>query len=378
MRLAFITQDFPPETGGIQTYAFELAKQLYPICEEFLLIAPAKPDHQNIDKSLPFRVIRITASNTLLGYKLIPKLKKIINEYKIEHTLHAQWQTAYSAIRLRKKGFLKSVSIAAHGRELLFNPFSKAPLIRRLYSKYQNRILRRADHFFPVSRFTANLLNGYIKEEDIHVVNNGTDAQRFFIKDASKLRQKLKLEDKLVLFTVCRHVKRKGIQDVIDALPDAIKAIPDLYYLIGGTGPYTDFYKKQVQQAGLTNHVGFTGKIPESTLLDYYNLCDIFIMTPREVLPDIEGFGIVYLEANACGKPVIGTISGGVTDAIQDEKTGLLIEREHPAAISQAIIRLAKDERLRNRLGNYAKDWVKIEMTWERAAQQIYQTIHQQ
>lgn len=377
MRLAFITQDFPPDTGGIQTYSFEMAKHLSRLCEAFVLIAPAKKSQEEVDESLEFPVIRISASNTLLGPSLLSKLEGIVKKYKITDTFHAQWQTTIAANRLKKKGLLNSVNLATHGREVLFNPFQNIPLAKQVYTKYQSNMLRKVDRVFPVSSFTAQLLQQLkVPTQKIHLLHNGTDPNRFTQVDTSELRKQMNLEGKNILFTICRHVDRKGIQDVLTALPIVLKQIPNLHYIIGGSGPLSKKLQSLSKDLGLSENVTFTGRLDDASLNTFYNLCDVFIMTPKEVLPDVEGFGIVYLEANACSKPVIGTISGGVTDAICHGKTGLLIERNSISAISNAIIRLMANEDLRARMGEQGRARVCAEMNWEIVSQKLYKKLN--
>lgn len=174
---------------------------------------------------------------------------------------------------------------------------------------------------------------------------------------------------------ICRHVDRKGIQDVLKSLPAALNQIPDLHYIIGGNGPLSKKLQDLSEALGISEHVTFTGRIDDDSLNAYYNLCDVFIMTPKEVFPDVEGFGIVYLEANACEKPVIGTISGGVTDAIKHEETGLLIERNSITAISEAIIRLMSDKSLRKQLGRQGRARVCSELNWRIVSQKLFEKI---
>ncbi len=376
MKLAFITQDFPPETGGIQTYSYELAQHLSTLCETFILIAPAKKNQAEIDTTLPYPVVRIPCSNTLLGFYLKNRLPRILKEYQIDHTFHAQWQTLKPAIKAKKKGILQKVMVAAHARELIFNPYDSIPILKGIYLKHQSTSLLGADQYFPVSRYTANLLTAQkVKEEKIKIINNGTDPTLFFPTNIDALKKELKLKDKKILFTVCRHVERKGIQDIITALPEVIKTIPNIHYIIGGKGPFSEILQQQVKELNLNDYITFTGRIADIALNQYYNLCDVFIMTPLNSKTDIEGFGIVYLEANACGKPVIGSSTGGIPDAIRHEETGLLVEASQHQEISKSIIKLLANDPLTKQLGDQGHLWVKEEMNWKSAAQKLYQAM---
>lgn len=376
MRLAFITQDFPPETGGIQTYSYELANELHQLCDYFILIAPAKKNQEEVDAKLPYDIIRIPSSNTLLGIQLIPKLKKIVTKHQITGTFHAQWQTVVATLTLKNQKKLTAIFVAAHGRELLFHPFKNIPILKQLYDTYQKKLLKGVNQFFPVSNYTANLLKQQsIPTNKITVIPNGTDFKNFYPSPYAHLITKWNLADKKILFTICRHVERKGIQYVLAALPTILQSIPNIHYLIGGTGNYTPTLKSLVSQLQLESHVTFVGRIPNNELNAYYSLCDIFIMTPKEVVPNVEGFGIVYLEANACGKPVIGTISGGVPNAIKHQETGLLIPQKSTAAISAEVVQLMEQEDYRLQLGVNGLDWVKTEMNWAVVAKKLFEQM---
>ena len=376
MRLAFITQDFPPETGGIQTYSFEIAKHLSSLCDTFILIAPAKKNQAIIDNALPYPVVRIPCSNTLLGFYLKRHLPKIIQEYKIDMTFHAQWQTLKPAIKAKRKGRLSKVMVAAHARELIFNPYAKIPVLKGWYIQHQITSLLGADQYFPVSHYTSNLLqNQGVHPSKIKVINNGTDTAMFFPIPIDSFKNEFGFSDKKILFTVCRHVERKGIQDVIRALPNVIKTVPTVHYIIGGSGPYTATLKELVEALELSAYVTFAGRIPDTALNQYYNLADVFIMTPLESETDIEGFGIVYLEANACGKPVIGSRTGGIPDAIKDQKTGLLVEASNQILISRAINQLLTNESMAKTLGQQGKEWVEKEMNWKAVTKRLFREI---
>lgn len=137
----------------------------------------------------------------------------------------------------------------------------------------------------------------------------------------------------------------------------------------------TEELKAVATEYQLDKSVTFCGRIPDDQLNDYYSLCDVFIMTPRETFPDVEGFGIVFLEANACAKPVIGARSGGVTDAVQHEKTGLLVEPESSSEIANAIIDLMQNEPKRLQLGQNGMQWVRTEMNWKSTTGRLYECL---
>ncbi len=207
------------------------------------------------------------------------------------------------------------------------------------------------------------------------VFNNGTDPNIFYPKDVRNLKQKLGLGKNKILLTITRLVRRKGIDRVIKALSNVVEKHPDLVYMIVGDGPEKEYLNGLVSQNKLEKYVYFRGKVPYSELNDYYNLCDVFVMPSRTIEPDVEGFGIVFLEAGACSKPVIGTFSGGIPDAIAHGKTGLLVEETDINQLSEAILRLFDDEELAARLGKEGRKRILEKSNWDVIAEKMFLKI---
>jgi phosphatidylinositol alpha-1,6-mannosyltransferase len=207
------------------------------------------------------------------------------------------------------------------------------------------------------------------------VVINGTDPIFFHPLDNQTIKKKLGYEGKKIILTTARLIERKGIDTVIKALPLVIKEIPNVRYVIIGEGRFKGKLKQISQEIGMDKYINFVGKVPYSALNDYYNLSDIYVMPSKGTLPDIEGFGIVFLEANACGKAVIGARTGGVPSAILDGETGLLIKERDPLELSKVIIRLLKNDELRNRLGRQGRKRVLESANWDVVARRIFELI---
>ncbi len=371
MKLALITQDFPPETGGIQTYAYELAQRLAPRCEDFVLIAPDKPDAQKVDNQLDFEVFRVKTPNTLLGTMGLSRVVRFLKKRKIDHLFHAQWQTLPIAVRARKKGLVKSVTVAAHGREYIFNPFDGTKLGAKLYENYKKYLITKADYFLPVSHYTSGILATYdIPANQQTVVMNGTNPDLFFPINNISLKEKYGYTGKQIIMTTARLIQKKGLETVLRALPYLVGEFPDLQYLIVGDGPYKADLQDLATDLGIEAHVEFTGLIPYEKINEYYNLCDIYVM-----LSELEAFGIVYLEAAACGKPSIGSRIGGIPDAIIDNETGLILEPRQPKRLAEAIANLLSDDALRTRMGEAGRARVLREANWDRVGELIFDLI---
>jgi phosphatidylinositol alpha-1,6-mannosyltransferase len=218
----------------------------------------------------------------------------------------------------------------------------------------RRRALAAADGIIAVSRFTRDtLVGGFgVPAAKIELVSNGVDLARFVPKPRpGHLVARYGLAGRPVLLTVSRLYARKGVDRVIESLPAILGEVPDLIYLIVGEGSYRPVLEERVAALGLARHVVFTGAVPDHELTDHYSLGDAFIMANRE-MPDgeTEGFGLVFLEANACGLPVIAGKAGGSVDAVTDMVNGLVVDGEDTTAISAAVIRLFRDDGLRHRL----------------------------
>jgi len=248
---------------------------------------------------------------------------------------------------LRKKRGLPIIHYI-HGEEITTGPGSR-------FYKYSSTIaLRKAEAIVAVSSFTRNeLVKKGVRSDRIHVITNGVDVHGFSPgpKD-NQILERHNLVGKNILLTVARIVERKGHDRVIEALPRILESVPDTVYVIVGRGGYERYLKEMVRKAGLENYVVFAGLVPWEELVRYYRSCDVFIM-PNRTLPngDTEGFGLVFLEANACGKPVIGGNAGGVPDAIVNWETGILVDGNSVEEIAKAAIQLLSDQKLAERMG---------------------------
>jgi phosphatidylinositol alpha-1,6-mannosyltransferase len=235
-----------------------------------------------------------------------------------------------------------------HGEEVTID------LGYRYFGQRRREYLRRADAVVAVSRFTRQALIEQMQVDPakIELIHNGVDLDRFQPAPRNEtLLDRYHLHDRRILLTVGRLVPRKGIDMMLRALPEILQQCPDVHYLIVGVGPYRDDLEQLVRQLHLADHVTFTGTVASAELADHYRLCDLFVMPNREMEDhDTEGFGLVFLEANACGKAVVGGRAGGAVEAVRDGENGLLVNGADAGEIATAIIRLLTDSELRQRL----------------------------
>jgi phosphatidylinositol alpha-1,6-mannosyltransferase len=255
--------------------------------------------------------------------------------------------SGWLAVACRKFFGLKTV-IYVHGEEISTRmSYDESGQRRR-------RALAAADGVVAVSRFTRDaLIRGFgVMPEKIELVSNGVDLTRFQPRPRpAHLSARYRLQGRPVLLSVSRLYARKGIDRVIESLPLVLRQIPDLVYLVVGEGSYRPELERLVAYYGLGWSVVLAGPVSDQELPGHYSLGDVFIMANRE-MPDgeTEGFGLVFLEANACGIPVIAGKAGGSVDAVRNEVNGLVVDGASVAEIAAAIIRLFKDEKLREQL----------------------------
>jgi len=365
MRILLATNDFPPKVGGIQTYCYELAKNLTSLGEEIVVLVPGTEGDLEFDKRQNFKIIRIKNKISLyFTFFFILKREKIerilvghrANYARLASWVNLLWKVPYDII--------------VYGSEILLPTSRKS--IRKNFE--------RAKSIIAISHFTKKkLIELGIPERKIVVIHLGVDPARFNPGlDSSLIRKKYNLEGKKVILTAARLVRHKGHQNVLKALPQVLKEVPNLVYLIIGKGEEEGALKEIVKDLKLEEKVIFAGEIMEELPL-YYTACDLFIMPSYEIKErgDVEGFGIVYLEAGASGKPVIGGKSGGIPDAIINGETGLLVDPLDISQIAGTLIKLLTNPELAQKLGKKGRARVEEELSWEKMAEKIREIIRE-
>jgi phosphatidylinositol alpha-1,6-mannosyltransferase len=229
-------------------------------------------------------------------------------------------------------------------------------------------ILKRAALVITISHYTRELLLSFgCSEEKILLLTPCAEpVLEVSPEKLTEWEEKLEVPGRPVLLSVARLVKRKGHTIALQALKEIIQENPSVLYVITGDGPYRPKIEKTIWKLGLDEHVLLTGYIQDDDIRALYQLCDIFMLVPYDDFKteDVEGFGIVYLEANMYGKPVIASSSGGILDAVQDNRSGLLVPPVDVQATAAAIVKLLNDKQLRKQLGDFGAKRAKAEFRW--------------
>jgi len=273
-------------------------------------------------------------------------------------------------------------SISAFASDILDDRTSFRRKCKKGLSWLKLLACRYADKIFPGSAYTRKkLIEMGLSPDNMTIVHPGVNTKTFRPEvDATSIRKKYALKDKKILLTVARLDPYKGVDMVLRSLPIVLKRFPDTAYIIVGTGPHEKELKELVAGLNLGFNVVFAGNVPDKELPAFYNACDIFVMPSREVpgrKDMIEGFGISYIEASACGKPVIGGRSGGVEDAVLHDSTGLLVDPENVEDIAEAISHILGNENLAKRLGSAGRQRTEEELQWHIVIKKMLEKLPQ-
>ncbi|MAE64043.1 MAG: hypothetical protein CMJ18_07185 [Phycisphaeraceae bacterium] len=235
----------------------------------------------------------------------------------------------------------------AHGEEITACESSRQLrfMMRRAYA--------RVDVLLANSRYTADLAAQYVPDERIHIVHPGVDTDEFEAADEAgrAWRRQHGYEDRFVVLTVGRLDPRKNQAAVLEATRRLAERFPEILYVVAGEGRELDRLRESAEDPALAGRVIFTGPVDGALKRALFGACDVFAMPAIRDGTDVEGFGIVFLEAGACGKPVIAGRVGGQADAVEDDRTGLIVDGTDHAAVTDALARLRGDADLRRRCG---------------------------
>lgn len=251
-------------------------------------------------------------------------------EQKINYGLAVNIGTA-DALLFLKIFYGIPYGVLVHGADIVGRHLSKNIFKNLLLRIRRYIVLKYADQIFANSNYTKNLALKYVSSSKITIINPPIeDVVNTFVTKSKKH----------ILFSIARLEERKGFQYVLYALKELVVKIPDLKYYIAGNGSYKNELENIVLENNLSDHVVFLDRISDEDKYYYYKECGLFIM-PSFFIPqndDVEGYGIVYLEANSVGRFVIGSNSGGVPDAIQEGVTGFVVSEKNSDAIVKSVM----------------------------------------
>jgi phosphatidylinositol alpha-1,6-mannosyltransferase len=368
-----VTLEYAPFKGGVSSY-YENMVNNWP-GEIKVLTIPC----QNQENFKENDVIR----KKILAKKIKPAwlpavfyIRQIILKKNIDHVLVGQILPIGTAVFICSKLLNIKYSVFLHGMDLCF------ALKKKRKRKLAVKILENADSVICANNYVKEIALKVISKKEkkkITVVNPGVSlpSRPSRKQEIDELKNKYGLQNKSILFSIGRIVERKGFDKVIEALPAIAKKKNDIVYVIAGSGPDENLIQDRIQKTtpSLRRKIITPGKISETEKWLWLNLCDVFLMPSRDIDGDLEGFGIVYLEANLAGKPVIGGAAGGVKDAISHGKNGYITDPNSPEKIAKLVISLLEDKKKRERMGREGRKRAINEFNWQKQTDKIYKHL---
>jgi phosphatidylinositol alpha-1,6-mannosyltransferase len=360
-RTLLVTNDFPPRTGGIQTYLHALAQRLPP--GELVVYAPAWPGDREFDAAFPHPVIRHPTSLMLPGPAVAGRATALVRD----HDARTVWFGAAAPLALlgpwlRRHAAVERVVASTHGHEV---GWSMLPGARHAL----RRIGADADALTTISRHTRDrVAAAFGPLAALEQLPSGIDAQRFAPDPEGRVRVRRRhgLGDAPVVVCVSRLVPRKGQDTLIRALPRLREQVPGTRLLIVGDGPDAARLRRLAAATGWSGAVVFAGAVPDAELPAHYAAGDVFALPCRTRAGglDIEGLGIVALEAAACGLPVVVGTSGGAPETVREGVTGHVVDgRDLPALTARLAALLARPGRSQA-MGAAGRQWMLAEWAW--------------
>lgn len=380
-----VSEIFPPKVGGSGRWFWELYKRLPR--DDFAVAAGSDPAAAEVDSATDLAIDRVPLSfpTRFLRPSSLPHYWRASRA--LGETIRRREVRWLHAARCLPEGLLAAGLAArfgiryacfAHGEEVNpSNPETRPPWHRR--SIYESRelglmvglVLRRASFLIANSDNTARILTERwgLPAERVFRVHPGVDTERFVpARRDPAARERLGWGDRTVVVTVGRLQKRKGHDTLIRALRAVRERCPDVLYAIVGDGEERGALERLVEELDLGNSVRFMGGVSDDELVACYQQCDLFALANREIAGDIEGFGLVLLEAQACGRPVVAGDSGGTAETLDPGRTGVLVDCQGPEALAATLAELLTDRERLEAMGAAARAWVEERFDWEASA----------
>ena len=356
-KVLLVTNDLGPRAGGIETFVLGLIEGLPK--DSLIIYTSSQKGDKAFDAQLLEKfgavVIRDRAKMLLPTPRITRKAVKILKQQQIKNVwFGAAAPLALMAEKLRSAGASNIVALT-HGHEVWW---AKIPILKSLLKK----IIKDVDHLGYLGDFTKGEIAKISNQPQKFLqIAPGIDTEHFAPKSArGDLIEKYRLDGRRVIVSVGRLVHRKGQDELVKAMPKILEQFPDAILLFVGEGPIKQMLFNSAKQLGVLPKVVFAGRVSHHDLPDYICLGEIFAMPVRSRFSglEVEGLGIVYLEASACGLPVIVGNSGGAVDAVLDKKTGLLVDGTKSDQIADAICELLANPERAKQMGAAGRDWV--------------------
>ncbi|GBE66558.1 GDP-mannose-dependent alpha-(1-6)-phosphatidylinositol monomannoside mannosyltransferase [Mycobacterium sp. MFM001] len=374
-RVLLVTNDFPPRPGGIQSYLEELVTRLAATGSHALTVyAPQWKGADAFDaRADGYHVVRHPGTLMLPGPAVEARMRRLIAEHGIDTVwFGAAAPLALLARRARRAGASR-VLASTHGHEV---GWSMLPVARSVL----RRIGEDTDVVTFVSRYTrARFAPAFGPAAALEYLPPGVDTDRFRPDAASRaeLRARYRLGQRPTVVCLSRLVPRKGQDMLIRALPAIRRRVDGAALVIAGGGPYLASLRQLAQRYGVRDHVTFTGGVPAAELPAHHAMADVFAMPcrTRGAGLDVEGLGIVFLEASATGVPVIAGCSGGAPETVRHNETGLVVDGRSEHQVADAVTELLADPDRAAAMGAAGRAWATAQWRWDTLAARLAELL---
>lgn len=363
-RILLVTNDFPPRRGGIQSYLEQFVRRLAATGDHDLTVyAPQWKGAEDYDRAAPFRIVRHPGTLMLPEPGVDRRMRALIRDGGIETVwFGAAAPLALLATRARSAG-AQRVLASTHGHEV---GWSMVPGARSAL----RRIGDSTDAITYVSRYTrGRFAAAFGPRAGLEYLPSGVDTERFRPDPAARteLRDRYRLGERPTVVCVSRLVPRKGQDMLIAAWRQISRRVGEAALVIVGSGPYEQTLQRLAEENGVAAEVVFTGAVPTAELPAHYAMADVFAMPcrTRGAGLDVEGLGIVFLEASAAGIPVVAGRSGGAPETVLDGETGQVVDGRDVDELAEVISALLADPDRAQRMGQAGRQWVGRDWNWD-------------
>ena len=398
MRILCCSPDYKPSIGGIAEFTHRTSLALHTLGHDVFVAAPDADGARQFDATVgglsTFRIgggivplsqfsylnVATKLPTLFATRRAIMDLEKwmasFVGTHGIDVVLCFHWDIFGAAARRLCAEVGIPYYVVCYGKEILRSGASFA-------GRMQHDILRAAAATIPISHYTQRRLLKAVGEDLNTIVSFcGVDAATFQrVSQTDEFISRYRHDGSRIVLTLGRLVERKGIDRSLDAFRICVDKLrdPSIEYWIAGDGPDREKLQAQAAQLGVADRVRFLGAVSDEEKTRLYSAADLFVTTSRELSDgDAEGFGIVFLEANACELPVVAGRSGGIEDAVQDGVTGLLVDPNDVAGIAEAMITLLSDRAAAQAMGRAGRARAMTEFSWEKVASRIVQGLRDQ
>jgi phosphatidylinositol alpha-1,6-mannosyltransferase len=356
VRALVVTNDFPPRTGGIETFVWSLCTSLDP--GDVVVYASARRGSEAVDANTPFPVVRDRSTVLLPTPAVARRAAGVLRRHRCDTVVFgASAPLGLLAGRLRRAGATRTIALT-HGHEAWW---AHTPLARRLLRRIgdKNDVLTYVSEYCrdevarALTSETAGRMRRLSPGVDLDVFRPGLDGSRW--------RREWGIDpEQPVVLSAARLIRRKGHDVVLEAWPDVLRRFPDSVLVIAGDGPMRNRLEQRRSTLGLGDSVRIVSGAPWREMPGRYAAADVFALPCRTRLGGLEpeALGIAFLEAAACGLPIVVGRSGGAPEAVRDGDTGIVVEPRSAAEVAGAIARLLSDPVAARAMGERGRGFV--------------------